>query len=263
MRPYRAIASARFRLLLQYRAAAWAGIATQLFWGLIRTMVFEAFYRSSRAPQPMSLSETITYIWLGQALLAIVMLGVESEVRDTVRSGAVAYDLCRPVDLYSVLLIRNLAYRGATTALRAGPQLVLAACFLGLRLPPSPAALLAFGLATVMALLLASAWANLLTALLFFTVAGDGVVRLGTVLPWLLSGIVIPLPLLPDWWQAVAGWQPFAGLADLPFRLWIGHLPPAAVGQVLVFQAAWLLGFVLLGRLLLARGLRRLVVLGG
>ncbi len=51
---YCAILSARFRMLLQYRAAAFAGFVTQLFWGLIRVMIFSAFYRSSNAPQPMT-----------------------------------------------------------------------------------------------------------------------------------------------------------------------------------------------------------------
>ena len=34
--PYLAIFGARFRMMLQYRAAALAGMATQLFLGLIR-----------------------------------------------------------------------------------------------------------------------------------------------------------------------------------------------------------------------------------
>ena len=35
MRAYRAMMSARFRVLLQYREAALAGIATQLFFGVV------------------------------------------------------------------------------------------------------------------------------------------------------------------------------------------------------------------------------------
>ena len=31
--PYRAVVSARYRMLLQYRAAAFAGLVTQCFWG--------------------------------------------------------------------------------------------------------------------------------------------------------------------------------------------------------------------------------------
>ena len=43
MRAYWAIFSARFRALLQYRAAAAAGCVTQVFWGLIRVMIFAGF----------------------------------------------------------------------------------------------------------------------------------------------------------------------------------------------------------------------------
>ena len=62
MKAYAAVVSARFRMLLQYRVAALAGLGTQVFWGLIRMMFFTAFYRSTTAPQPMSLTDVITYI---------------------------------------------------------------------------------------------------------------------------------------------------------------------------------------------------------
>ena len=69
MSAYVAVVKARFRMLLQYRTAALAGFGTQLFWGLIRVMLFDAFYRSSSAPQPMSYPQTVTYLWLVQAML--------------------------------------------------------------------------------------------------------------------------------------------------------------------------------------------------
>ena len=47
MKGYTALVSAHFRTLLQYRAAALAGLGTQLFWGLIRVMIFEAFYSAN------------------------------------------------------------------------------------------------------------------------------------------------------------------------------------------------------------------------
>ena len=48
-RPYVAMLGARFRMLLQYRAAAFAGFATQLFWGAIELMIFAAFYAAHRS----------------------------------------------------------------------------------------------------------------------------------------------------------------------------------------------------------------------
>ena len=46
-RPYLAALSVRFQLTLQYRAAALAGFATQLWWGAIKVMVYAAFYGSA------------------------------------------------------------------------------------------------------------------------------------------------------------------------------------------------------------------------
>ena len=55
-RPYRAVFRARFHLLVQYRAAALAGFATQCWWGAIKVMVFGAFLRGAVA-SPMTLRE--------------------------------------------------------------------------------------------------------------------------------------------------------------------------------------------------------------
>ena len=71
MRPYLAILAARFRTLLQYRAAAAGGVFTQSFFGLMRIMILEAFYRSTAQTQPLSMAQMIGYVWLGQATFAM------------------------------------------------------------------------------------------------------------------------------------------------------------------------------------------------
>jgi len=74
VRPYLAILSARFRTLLQYRAAAIAGFGTQVFWGLIRMMIFLAFLENAVHP-PLNAAQTVGYVWLTQAFLFFCMIG--------------------------------------------------------------------------------------------------------------------------------------------------------------------------------------------
>ena len=154
MRPYLAILTARIRMLLQYRAAAFAGLVTQLFWGWIKVMVFAAFYAATGAPQPMSLQDTITYIWLGQALLLLLPFRIDAELQSMVRDGSVAYELTRPADLYWYWFSRQFAARLAPLALRAWPQLLLAGLFFGMELPVGWTPLLLFLLSLGCALLL-------------------------------------------------------------------------------------------------------------
>ena len=263
MNPYTAMLSARFRSLLQYRAAALAGMSTQLFWGLIRVMIFEAFYRSSSAVHPMTLSETIDYVWLGQAMFAMLPWAIDGELRSMVRSGTVAYELVRPLDLYSLWYSRSLASRTAPTVLRSVPLLAAALLFFGLEPPPSAASAAAWMLATAGAVLLACSISNLIHISLLWTLAGEGVTQLVQVSIFLFSGMIIPLPLFPDWAQPLLAFLPFRGLADAPFRLYMGHLAPAAVIRVFIHQIGWTLALVALGRWLLGRALARLVVQGG
>ena len=87
VRPYGAAFAARFMLLLQYRAAALAGFATQCWWGGIKVMVYAAFFAAAPAAAgSLSLSQTITYIWLAQALLALVPWGGDPEIGHHERS---------------------------------------------------------------------------------------------------------------------------------------------------------------------------------
>lgn len=272
-RPYLAIVSARFRMLLQYRAAAVGGIWTQIFFGLVFLGIYDAFYRSSTPDRahPMSFAQVVNYVWLGQALWAMLPWNADAEVRAMVRSGAVAYELCRPVDLYGWWYARALAWRTAPTVLRAAPLALFATVglpLLGLdewRLaaPASFESAVAFAAAFACTLLLGCALTTLLNISLLWTLNGEGVVLLMTAMVTFFSGMIVPLPLFPDWTQPIVQALPFAGLVDLPFRVYIGHIAPRDLVAVLRHQLLWTLALVLFGRWLLSRGMRRVVVQGG
>jgi ABC-2 type transport system permease protein len=263
VRPYRAVMSARFRVLLQYRAAALAGFGTQLFWGLIRTMIFAGFYRSSAAPQPMTYAEVVSYVWLGQAMWAMLPWTPDRDVGAMIRSGNVAYELLRPLDLYSYWYVRAVAMRTAPMVLRAVPMFVVAGLFFGLRAPPSAASGAAWVAAVLASFILGATITNLLTISMFWTTSGEGIAQLTSASVFVFSGMIIPLPLFPDWAQSVVNFLPFRGLVDAPFRVYMGHIPPHQAALVIGHQLAWAAVLCAFGRWTLARGTRRLVVQGG
>jgi viologen exporter family transport system permease protein len=270
-RPYQAILTARLRTLLQYRGAAVAGAGTQVFFGLIRLMVLEAFYRSSTASPSFSFAEAVGYVWLGQVTFTMQPYNLDRDVRAMVRTGTVAYELLRPVDLYALWYSRNLAWRTGPMLLRVLPMLVLSAVALpllglhewALAPPPSLASGALWLLSLAGALAFSCAITTLMSISLLWTISGEGIAILIGSLVTLLSGMVIPLPLFPAWAQPALRLLPFAALVDLPARVYTGHIPPAQAGWVLLHQTLWTAALVLVGRALLARGPRRLVLQGG
>jgi ABC-2 type transport system permease protein len=271
VRPYLAIFAARFSMLLQYRAAALAGIATQFWFGAIMVMALAAFYGSGRGAPSITLAQAITYIWLGQAFLGLLPWNVDTEIAAMMRSGNVAYERLRPVDTYFYWFARALAWRAAGTLLRCIPLLVATAVLFptiglgdwSLRPPPNLEALALFALSMLAVLLLSSAITTLLNISVIWTVSGQGINAISNSLVVILSGMVIPLPLFPDWAQTFLFVQPLAGLVDIPYRIYFANLSGAAALGGIALQIFWTALLIGLGRVLMARTMRRVQVQGG
>ncbi len=266
--PYLSILRARFSLMLQYRTAAWAGVATQFWFGAIRVMTLVAFYAGT-GRQPLNLAQVVTYIWLGQAFLALLPWAADAEIAANVESGNVGYERLRPVDTYFLWFARALAWRVANTCLRAGPVFVLAALVLPLtamrdwswRMPAGLDAAVLFLVSIALSALLSSA----MTVLLNIVVTAVRTPRAaGFAMGFvnLFSGLVIPLALFPSWAQTFLLWQPFAGLADIPYRIYFGALSGAQAAEGITAQIVWVVLLVLLGQWWLDRVLSRIDMQG-
>ncbi len=271
MSAYLAVVSARYRLLLQYRTAAFAGFVTQFFWGAIRIMILGAFFATTMDEQPMSFAQVVSYVWLGQAFLGILPWNVDEELARMIREGGVSYELMRPLDLYTFWFARTVALRTATTTLRSVPMVLVALIVLpivglseyALAPPPDPVSFTLFVVSLAASVMLASAITMVMHVMLVWTLSGEGFNRIMPGLTNVLSGMVIPLPLFPDWAQPLLEWQPFRGLVDVPFRIYSGNIPATEAIWDILHQLVWTGVIVAFGRWLLQRSLRDLVVQGG
>jgi len=75
--------------------------------------------------------------------------------------------------------------------------------------------------------------------------------------------MLIPIPLMPEWLQKIAYILPFRLASDLPFRIYSGNISVADGIKGISVQLMWLLALVLVGRVLLNKALKRVVVQGG
>jgi ABC-2 type transport system permease protein len=270
LRPYQAVVRARFFLLLQYRAAALAGFVTQCWWGAIKVMVLAAFF-SGGATTPMTLHQAIDYIWLGQGFLTLLPWSADPEIARMVRSGDVAYERLRPLDTYAFWYARAVARRTATPLLRAIPMVILSGLVLrslglsewALSAPAGWQAALLFAVSMLLVVALSSAVTTLMDVLTVATLSDRGVNMLVGPLIIVFSGSLVPLPLFPDWMQSALALQPFAGLLDVPFRIYTGHLSASAAVSGLVRQVAWIIILIMMGRALMAHVMARLQTQGG
>ena len=263
MRAYFSVFRMRLRMETQYRGAAIGGIACQIFFGLILVALYRALYAGK--PQDMPLAHVTTYVWLQQAFFRM-LLGSDAELMDKIRSGGIAYDLCRPVHLYGFYYARIMAQKLMGSLLRAAPMLLFAALLpegWGVSLPASVPALLLSVIALGLGLCCVCALENITMAFTMRTLDPRGIQAMLNLLMTILSGNLLPLTLFPDSWQRVLRFFPYAQMLDAPIRLYTGQYVPGMSGSVLLLQALWTLLLVLSGRMLWQRNQRRLVIQGG
>lgn len=267
MKAYFSYFRLKFISSLQYRAAAWAGIATQFFFGFVYIMVYVAFYESGGKELPMSLSQVITYLWLNQAFLALVnQFSFDQELFKLIKDGGIAYELTRPKNLYFMWYFKVLGQRFANVILRFIP-LVIVTFFLpkpyNFSLSYSFSHFLVFFISLGMGSLVVTALTVLYPIITLTTMNEKGIVNIMITIADILSGIVVPIPFFPKFLQIISSILPFQYISDLPFRIYVGNISISFGLKGIIIQIIWLFLLVGLGWFLMIHNLKRVSVQGG
>ena len=267
MKKYFSFFRIRFFMGLQYRAAALAGMTTQFAWGFMEIMVFRAFYAADPAAFPMSFEATVSYVWLQQAFFSVFAVWMmEPEIFDSISSGNVAYELCRPVHIYDMWFARSMASRLARGALRCFPILVVALLLpdpYGISLPPSVMHGALFLMTLVLSLMVSLAFCMWIYVLTFYTISPMGLRIVAVGIADFLCGSVIPIPFFPEKLQRVLEILPFASMQNVPLRIYSGSMTAAQMQQAIGFQLFWMVALIATGRVTCRRAVRRVCVQGG
>ena len=267
MKAYLTYFQLKFISGLQYRAAAWAGIATQFFFGAVYIMVYVAFYESGGKNLPMELPQLVTYLWLNQAFLALIhQFGMDHELVKLVKSGGIAYELCRPKDLYFMWYFKIIGQRLAEVTLRFIPLIIVTVLLpdpFHFGLPASFTHFLLFLLSLSMGALLVTSLTVLYPIITLTTMNEKGFVNILITIGDILSGLVIPIPFFPNFLKIISRCLPFQYISDLPFRIYVGNISITDGIIGIVLQIIWTFIIIMIGKLLLNKSIRRVVVQGG
>jgi ABC-2 type transport system permease protein len=262
-RLYTAVAVGGFRRYATYRTATAAGVFTNTVFGLILAYTFIALWDTKPHLGGYDQAQALSYVWLGQALLAVMAVmggGFEAELIERIRTGDIAIDLYRPVDLQSWWLAHD-AGRALFHLLGRGVvPLAFGAVFFDLALPADPLTWIAFLVAVVLGVLVSFSIRYLVALSTFWLLDGAGMTQLALIAGVFCSGMTLPLNVFPGALGEVVRALPWSSLIQAPVDVLLGTADPL---PTYAFQAAWAIGLLALGRLVQSVATRRVVVQGG
>ena len=263
MRLFWELTKRSFQRYMTYRAAAMAGLATNLFFGLLRAAILLALYGDRQEVEGYTIAGIITYTGLTQAVIAYLSLFGWYDLMMSVYNGDVGSDLLKPMSYFRFWLAQDLGRATVNFLLRGVAVMVIYAFMFDLVYPRTAVQILALLITIILSWLLSFAWRFLINLAAFWTPNARGIGRFGYMLVWFFSGFLMPLRFLPEWVQTIAYFTPFPHFMNTVVDVYLGILTGEALFLTLLIQTAWAVGLVLVGQLVLRTAVKRLVILGG
>jgi len=197
-----------------------------------------------------SLDDIVAYYLLTMLARAFSsMPGLASGIAQQVRDGEIKKFLIQPIDLIGFLLLARIAHKLVYYVIAAGPfAFVYYLCrgyFPGW---PEPGVFAAFLLSLVMAFLLGFFLEATMGLLSFWFLEVTSLLFVYMLFTFFFSGHMFPLEFLPEPWGTVVDFMPFKYMAYFPTAIFLGKVQGPEIGQGLVIQAGWVLGFIVLSR---------------
>jgi ABC-2 type transport system permease protein len=261
--PY--VYAARTRLLttLAYRFDVFATLGTNTILMMATVFLWRTAFRGIDAVEGVGEKHMVTYAIVAVLLRAAFQCGVQDAISNRMRDGNIAMDLIKPIQPLGYWLSEDLGSVVSALAMHALPLLVVSVILLQAPLPGSSAAFLAFLASCIFSYGILWLVAAVVGTIAIWTMEIGNLGMVKDAVVGILSGSLVPLWFFPDTIQKICRWLPFQYTYQAPLGIYIGRTPPAAVGQVLLIQLAWI---VVLSALLVAvwnRAKRRVLSQGG
>ncbi len=252
-----------YRRFAAYPAATWAGIFTNTVFGFIQAYVLLALFETRDDIGGYDATDTLTYVWLTQAMLSTVGIFGDADFAQRIQRGDVATDLIRPVHPLRAGLASDYGRALYHALFRGLPPLVIGAIVFDLTAPTNPVVWVVFLVSVMLAIAVSFAFRFLYNLSAFWLLDYRGVLRIAVALAAFFSGFIIPVRFFPDWLQTLAYATPFPSMLQLPVDVFVGATTGTELVATLAMQVGW--AVVLFAACLAAfsRGTRKLVVQGG
>lgn len=263
MRMYIELAKRSFQQQFAYRAATLAGLFTNSVFGVMLSSVYLALYwdkPDGSSVAGFTAQQTVTYTWLGQALIMPVVFWGWWLIIDTIRTGTVVMDLLKPMDYFRFWLSRDLGRAAAQVITRGIPTLLIGALLFDLVWPESWQRWVAFLISVPFAVTVSFCLRFMMNLWGFWLLDHRGISSIMLVVSGVFSGHLLPIAWYPDPVRDVINVLPFRSMLMTPVEIWLGQ---TSIANGLFLQAGWTVVMIGASYALLQVAERKVVVQGG
>ncbi len=185
------------------------------------------------------------------------------QISEEIRLGAMSMRLLRPIHPFLAFGASHLAAIPFRSLVALPIAVILLVSSGASTLTHDPVQLALIVPSIVLAWLITFSLMFAIGSLAFFITKSMALLNIYFGLFSLLSGYLLPLPLMPSWIAAIAKWSPFRFMLSAPVELMTRSLDGAGIAELLVAQLAWCIASLALALWVWRKGVRRFEAVGG
>jgi ABC-2 type transport system permease protein len=239
VRKWKAVFGIYFQDGLAYRASGIIWILTDLVTAITMPLVW-ASASGGGSIAGFGSSDFVAYYLALFAINSFVTSHIMWELAMEIREGRFTVFLLRPISFYWFTFLRNLSFLADVT------------------IQPT----WEFWAALAGGHLVSITFVLMMSMIALFTQEAQSIFELYYVPMSFLSGYLFPIALLPEWARSLAHFFPFYYTTGAPTEILLGRMDRAGAHNVLLIQAAWIVGCYLAAQVLWKKGLRHYTAIG-
>lgn len=123
--------------MLAYRFEVWSYLVLQILMMIAIGYFWRAVYAGVDISHDVSVQGMTTYTVISALVSSLSYMGVEDRITEAVKSGSIATDMIKPINLFSLYLAEDIGSLVISLFRSALPILVVGALLFGLPVPAS------------------------------------------------------------------------------------------------------------------------------
>lgn len=248
---------------LEYKSRSFVWFLVILIDVSVYLLYWRGVFSTSTSTVPWTLRSAISYYLLLLIAGSFLQIHIEEEVAfEDIQLGRLSQYLLRPFSYAWFKFFQELPWRLIQGGFGLVTLLAIITVFHGFEITLSVATVPLVLMIIVLGYAISFIYKMIIGILSFWTTDYTGIQNVQSIIFLFLSGVLVPLHLLPETLRSFALIQPLAYILYYPILAVQGALPIGQLWRVITMQTFWLGVLYLAYRLLWSKGIRQFTSIG-
>lgn len=229
---------------------------------IVYIFVWQAIYNQTGNAGGFTIEQMVTYYILVFSISSFVAWGVDEDMARSIRKGRINKELLNPISYFQYYFGINLGEMAFALIIGIS-TLIICSIFWSITLPVSILHFILFIFLILIGIPITFFIQMIVGTCGFYTNSIWGMQVLKKAVISILSGVIAPVTLFPEWFQNLSKILPFKELIYTPIEIWLGNISVNEIVYIIIKQVIWAIILYVVAKVFFNHAVKKITINGG